>query len=229
MFSFFKKKITIESSGILKGFTDFHSHILPGVDDGVKTMEETLNILSEYEKLGIEEVWCTPHIMEDIPNTTEKLKELFQILLKNYDGPIKLNLAAEYMVDNLFAERLSKGDLLYIGHKQNELLIETSYYNPPLHFEAILDSIMSKGIYPVLAHPERYMYMNDDYYYKLKQKQVRFQLNLGSLGAAYGHHACNNANMLLEKDLYDYKGTDLHSIRFIDFIKSIKCPKALIQ
>ena len=164
MFSFFKKKITIESSGILKGFTDFHSHILPGVDDGVKTMEETLKILSEYEKLGIEEVWCTPHIMEDIPNTTEKLKEQFQILLKNYDGPIKLNLAAEYMVDNLFAERLSKGDLLYIGNKQNELLIETSYYNPPLHFEAILDSIMSKGIYPVLAHPERYMYMNDNYY-----------------------------------------------------------------
>ena len=229
MFSFFKKKITIESSGILKGFTDFHSHILPGVDDGVKTMEETLKILSEYEKLGIEEVWCTPHIREDIPNTTEDLKEQFQILLKNYDGPIKLNLAAEYMIDNLFAERLSKDDLLYIGNKQNELLIETSYYNPPLHFEAILDSIMRKGIYPVLAHPERYMYMNDNYYYKLKQKKVRFQLNLGSLGVAYGHHACKNANMLLDKGLYDYKGTDLHSIKFIDFIKSIKCPKALIK
>ena len=69
----FRKKQTLEESGFFRGFTDWHCHILPGVDDGVLTMDESLQILAEYERLGVKEVWLTPHIMEDIPNTTEKL------------------------------------------------------------------------------------------------------------------------------------------------------------
>ena len=69
MWPFKRKKISLEQSGTLRGFTDCHSHILPGVDDGVKTLRESLAILAKYEDLGISDLWLTPHIMEDIPNT----------------------------------------------------------------------------------------------------------------------------------------------------------------
>lgn len=225
MFSLFKKKQTIESSGILNGFIDYHSHILPGVDDGVQNIDETLRILNEYEKLGISEVWCTPHIMEDIPNTTKKLREQFAHLLENYDGTIKLHLAAEYMLDGLFNERLASDDLLLFGNMKNEILVETSYYSSSYNFNKVLDLIMSKGIFPVLAHPERYMYMDEKKYVDLKQKNIRFQLNLGSLGAAYGYTSYKKSLMLMKKGFYNYAGTDLHTIHFLDFIKSVKYPK----
>ena len=108
----FRKRIPLKDSGIFKNFTDCHSHILPGVDDGVQTMEEALEILRLYEELGIKSVWLTPHIMEDMPNTTLHLRERYAELQATYSGPIKLHLASENMLDNLFEERLEKNDLL---------------------------------------------------------------------------------------------------------------------
>lgn len=89
----FRKRISLKDSGIFKNFTDCHSHILPGVDDGVQTMEEALEILRLYEELGIKSVWLTPHIMEDMPNTTLHLRERYAELQATYSGPIKLHLA----------------------------------------------------------------------------------------------------------------------------------------
>ena len=91
----FRKKQTLGESGFFRGFTDWHCHILPGVDDGVQTMEEALQILAEYERLGVKEVWLTPHIMEDIPNTTEKLRDRFTELRTAYQGSVMLHLASE--------------------------------------------------------------------------------------------------------------------------------------
>ena len=85
--------------------TDCHSHLLPGVDDGVRTAEESLRILEEMERQGIRKLWLTPHIMEDIPNTTDALKTRFRTLCESYRGNIRLELAAEYMLDNLFVRR----------------------------------------------------------------------------------------------------------------------------
>ena len=91
----FKKRIPLKDSGIFEGFTDYHSHILPGVDDGAQTMEEALETLRLYEELGIKSVWLTPHIMEDMPNTTTHLRERHAELQAAYSGPITLHLAAE--------------------------------------------------------------------------------------------------------------------------------------
>lgn len=102
MFNFLKRKVSIADSGILKGMTDYHSHLLPGVDDGVKTMAETLKILEEMEKQGIRKVWFTPHIMEDIPNKTADLQAKFAEVQAAYQGNIVLHLATENMLDNLF-------------------------------------------------------------------------------------------------------------------------------
>lgn len=216
MFSLFHKKKPI--SECLTGFTDHHSHILPGVDDGVKKMETSLKVLAHYETLGISEVWCTPHIMEDVPNTTEGLQARFAELQDAYEGSIVLHLAAEYMMDALFEERLEHDDLLLMsGDDCEQLLVETSYFTAPMDIQGTLRQIKSKGYYPILAHPERYVYMEPDMYDKLKNMDIRFQLNLSSIGGAYGPHVAKKALYLLKKGYYDMAGSDLHSMRNIEF------------
>ena len=213
-------------SSLLNSFTDYHSHILPGVDDGVKKMEVSLKVLEHYEQLGIAEVWCTPHIMEDIPNTTEALRARFDELCEADQGPIKLHLAAEYMMDALFEERLSQGDLLLLGEEGNQLLVETSYFTPPMDMDAILKQIKQKGYYPVLAHPERYVYMDKERYTELKNKDIRFQLNLSSLAGAYGSEAKDKAHWMLKHNYYNLSGSDLHSSRNMEYW-SARAPRAL--
>jgi tyrosine-protein phosphatase YwqE len=209
------RRSTIQSQ--LKGFTDFHSHILFGVDDGVKTLDMSLEVLKRYEEIGIAEVWCTPHVMEDIPNTTEELRNRFAELGKAYTGPIQLRLAAEYMMDELFESRLEQNDLLALGEEGNWLLVETSYFNPPMDLGGILKRIKSKGFFPVLAHPERYVYMGKGMYKMLTQEGILLQLNLSSLAGAYGVEAQKKARWLLKKQYYDMAGSDLHSIRNMQF------------
>lgn len=211
----FRKKQTLEESGFFRGFTDWHSHILPGVDDGVQTMEEALQILAEYERLGVKEVWLTPHIMEDIPNTTEKLRDRFTELRTAYQGSVMLHLASENMLDNLFEERLEKNDLLPIGKDGKHLLVETSYFNPPMGLSNILLRIKAKGYYPILAHPERYMYMSETDYKRLNSMNVKFQLNQFSLLGVYGKEVQKRAKTLQKQGLYNYIGTDLHQINIL--------------
>ena len=213
-------------SSLLNNFTDHHSHILPGVDDGVKKMEVSLKVLERYEQLGIAAVWCTPHVMEDIPNTTEVLRARFAELCEAYHGPIRLHLAAEYMMDALFEERLSQGDLLSLGEEGNQLLVETSYFTPPMDMDSILKQIKQKGYYPVLAHPERYVYMDKERYTELKNKDIRFQLNLSSLAGAYGSEAKDKAHWILKHNYYNLAGSDLHSSRNMEYW-SARAPRAL--
>jgi putative capsular polysaccharide biosythesis protein len=216
----FKKKYALVDSKIFQGFTDWHSHILPGVDDGVQTMQEALDILALYERLGVKAVWLTPHIMEDVPNTTAYLKERFENLKAAYQGNVVLHLAAEYMLDNLFCERLNNSDLLPLGEKGDWLLVETSFYNPPMNLPEILGRIKAKGFHPVLAHPERYIYMSDSDYGKLKQESVRFQINLPSLAGFYGREAQRKAKWLLAKGYTNLYGTDTHcKYQFSSFIE----------
>lgn len=196
--------------GRFPALTDFHSHILPGVDDGVRTMDDSLAILARYEELGMRHVWLTPHIMEEVPNTTDSLRQRFEELRETYTGSVDLSLAAENMIDNLFVERLAAGDLLPIGDNGDRLLVETSYYSPPEGFDEILASIMDKGLRPVLAHPERYRYMVHDVYLRLKDMGVEFQLNILSLDGLYGLQARDTAIWLSGKRLYDYLGSDIH-------------------
>lgn len=208
----FRKKQALEESGFFRGFTDWHSHILPDVDDGVQTMDEALQILAEYERLGIKNVWLTPHIMEDIPNTTAHLRERFVDLQAAYNGNVKLHLGAENMLDKLFEERLAQNDLLPMGENADQLLVETSYFNPPMDFYGILKRIKQKGYQPILAHPERYLYMDRKDYLKLKDNNIKLQLNLFSLFGLYGKDVQKKARWLIDENLYNYVGTDLHKL-----------------
>lgn len=219
----FRKRRSLIEAGFFRGFTDWHSHILPGVDDGVRTMREALAILRRYEELGVKSVWLTPHIMEDIPNETDFLRERFAELQRSYSGAVELHLAAENMLDTLFEERLAKNDLLPIGDRGDHLLVETSYFNPPMDLRGMLERIKAKGYYPLLAHPERYAYMSDRDYRNLKTAGVKFQMNIPSLAGLYGTTVKAKAETLLKNAMYDLEGSDTHSFEGAD-----TCTKVLL-
>ena len=217
----FRNRIPIELCNI----SDWHSHILPGVDDGIKTMDDALSVLAVMERTGFKNVWLTPHIMEDIPNTVTDLQARFRELQSLYDGGIHLQLAAENMIDGLFSERLNSGHLLPIGENADMLLVETSYFNAPANIEGILTDIWKAGYKPLIAHPERYVYMDEiSGYGKWKEMGCLFQLNLLSLGGHYGTRAKKNALKLLAEGMYDYAGTDIHRLSHLTLLTDMKVP-----
>lgn len=217
----FKSVKNLRETGIFDGFIDWHSHILPGVDDGIKTIDDSLKVLKKYDKLGVKKVWLTPHIMEDYPNQIVELQSAYDDLKKRWSGKVELCLASENMLDNLFDERLEKNELLPIGDEGNHILVETSYYTPPMGMDDILRRVKSKGYFPVLAHPERYRYMEESDYRRLKEMNILFQMNLISLVGGYGETAQKKAEWLLHNGMIDMLGSDLHNLEaFERFIES---------
>ncbi|MBP5398576.1 MAG: capsular biosynthesis protein [Bacteroidales bacterium] len=215
----FSKKYSLSDTGLLDGATDGHSHLLPGVDDGIRQMEDTLSCLHIMEHAGIEHQWLTPHVMEDMPNEEEKLRELFaevqQVYAADEGGTgrkIELHLGAEYMMDNLFASRMDAGTKLLCTYEEGIVLVETSIVFPPLNLEDTLHRILSLGYRPMLAHPERYQYMRDSDYRDMFRKGIHFQLNLPSLIGAYGDIESSRAEWMLEKGMYYIWGTDTHRV-----------------
>lgn len=208
MTGIFNRQVSLMDAGVLRGGSDSHSHILFGVDDGIRTSEESLRAISMEEAVGVNEIWCTPHIMEDIPNTTEDLKTRFRELKSSYGGKIHLYLAAEYMIDTLFDERLEKDDLLTM--KGDTVLVETSVWTPPMDMKRKLDMLRRNGYKPLLAHPERYFYMGKTDYIRLRDMFIGFQLNLPSLAGYYGRDIREKAAWLLKNGMYIAFGTDCH-------------------
>lgn len=214
LFSFIGgKKQSLLSSAVLSGTVDSHSHILFGVDDGVRTLEESLSILEYEESLGVKEIWCTPHIIEDGLNDHDIFKARFEQLCQAYSGSIRLHLAAEYMLDTVFEQRFRDRELL--THENNTLLVETSAWTPPIGLDKTLRNIQNAGYRPLLAHPERYRYMNFPSYERLRKLGIHFQLNLPSLVGFYGETAKGKAEWLLEHGYYTEVGSDCHRLRLI--------------
>ncbi len=226
---FFGKKKRITEAGALIGATDYHTHLLPGVDDGVQNIETTLHILERYETIGIKELWLTPHIMEDYPNTAAGLKEHFAQLCDKYKGPITLRLAAEYMLDNHFNKILGKEELLPIGKEGKHLLVETSYYTPPVMLYNTFERIKSCGYHPLFAHAERYLYLEKEHYTALRERGVKFQLNIPSLAGVYGPATRDKAVWLLKNEMYSATGLDAHCERAIDVVENLRINKSLLQ
>ncbi|MDR2886229.1 MAG: capsular biosynthesis protein, partial [Rikenellaceae bacterium] len=196
------------ASGLLDGQTDYHSHILPGVDDGIRTLEDALAALDYAALCGVERIVPTPHIMEDYPkNRPATLRVRFDELFGAYRGPVALSLAAEYMLDGAFGDWLDSGDLLPLA--DGHLLVEVSCAYEPVNLTETAARINSAGYYAVLAHPERYGYMNMKNYKTLKARNVRFQLNLPYLTGAYGCDAAAKAIELLKAGYYDLASSDL--------------------
>ncbi|MFI1743943.1 tyrosine-protein phosphatase [Thalassobellus sediminis] len=232
MISFFTKKYFLKD--LLEDFVDIHNHILPGIDDGAKTVEESLSLISKMKDLGVKEFIPTPHIMEDFyPNTDETIGKAYQKLLESLNtkelSSTPINPAAEYMLDNNFEKLLEKENLFTL--KKNYILIEMSYFQPPINLEDLIFKIKNKGYLPVLAHPERYSFFHNklEYYKNLKQLGCFFQLNLLSLGEHYGKSVQKNASYLINENLIDFVATDSHNETHVTKLSNLSLSKNQVK
>ena len=215
MISFFRKKSDKSEEVIEMLETDIHSHIIPGIDDGSKSMDESIALLKEFEKLGYKKLITTPHIMDKAYNNSkesillnlEKLKDA----CKKENINIILEAAAEYYVDEGFLALLEKGELLAIDDEY--ILFETSYIHRPIDLESVIYNIIMAGYKPLFAHPERYKYIKDPEreFSELKEQGALFQVNLNSFTGYYGKQAKNNAMYLHESSMINFLGSDVHN------------------
>ncbi|MBU2996756.1 histidinol phosphatase [Cellulophaga baltica] len=225
MFNIFnKKKFLID---YLKNLVDIHNHILPGIDDGAKTVDESIQLIKEFSEFGVTNFIATPHVMDNYyPNTPETIHEAFTALkneLKQHKDLSKtyLDYAAEHMIDANFDLILNESKILPLRKKY--LLVEMSYLQPSINFNNAINNIGSKNLFPILAHPERYGYLhNSSKYATYKKNGIMFQLNLLSLGEYYGKETNKCALKLLDKGMYDFVGSDIHNMRQLNALKGIK-------
>ena len=214
MFNFFNKEIPLNNL-FTPEYVDIHSHILPGIDDGSKSVDISIELLTKMKEYGIVNFVFTPHILggvwENTPSTIEKAFDKLQnAVSKSELSNIHMRFAAEYMLDNNFRTILKNKDILTI--KNSFVLIEMSYLNPPINLYELLFDIQMAGYKPILAHPERYNFLHKkfDEYYKLKDAGCKFQVNLLSLTNYYGKHVNVIANKLIKNNLIDLVGSDAH-------------------
>ncbi|MCF6279636.1 MAG: histidinol phosphatase [Flavobacteriaceae bacterium] len=199
-----------------EGFVDIHSHLLPEIDDGSKNIEESIRLIKNFRSFGIKNITTTPHILGSFwPNTPEIINEKLDLVRKELIHQnitdIQLNAAAEYMLDEKFMRLLYDKNLLTL--KDNYILIELSYINPPENIFNIIFDIQANGYKPILAHPERYLFYHYKFekYKKLKDAGCYFQLNLLSLVGYYGSEVNKTAIQLLKNNLIDFLGSDVHN------------------
>lgn len=212
---------------------DMHSHILPNLDDGSESLENSLELVENMVQLGYEKLIMTPHIMGDFyKNTPESIREKLSILQKGVDDKgwnIQLDIAAEYYIDESFSKKIEKNDfLLTLGDTPyNYVLVETSYMNKPSNLYEIIFEMKTLGYQPVLAHPERYTYLYEsfDKFKEIYERGVSFQINLNSLTGHYSGTAKKYVEQLIDNEMVDFIGSDCHGIKHIHTLKKAMSTK----
>lgn len=204
---------------------DMHSHLLPGIDDGSPDMETSLGLVKGMMDLGYTKLITTPHILwEMYPNTSEiilgKLAEL-RDAVKKKGWNVEINAAAEYFLDD-HVEGLLKNNEPLLPISGNMILVEFSMAYPSHSLKDILFTMQMQNYQPVIAHPERYAYLENNkvFYDELKEIGCLFQLNLLSLTGHYGKSVQDLAHYITRKGYYDLVGTDLHHSRHLQALGS---------
>jgi tyrosine-protein phosphatase YwqE len=222
---FFKKKRTTNDISLFSALkADMHSHLIPGIDDGSPDIETSLQLIRGLVSLGYKKLITTPHVMWDMYQNSheyilDKLSGL-RLAVKEAGIDVEIHAAAEYYLDDHITELLIKKEpLLTISNKM--VLVEFSMAHPAMGLKEILFEMTMQGYQPVIAHPERYIYMerSRDFYDELKTTNCLFQLNLLSLGHYYGRSANELAHYLIKKGYYELIGTDLHNSRHLEALR----------
>lgn len=230
MFGWFHKKKEADSKASvdysLLG-TDMHSHLLPGIDDGSPDVATSIAFIRSLQQLGYRKFITTPHIYPDLyPNTAATIAAAHQLLLEGLQQEgmeVDLHAAAEYFIDDLFPERLERGEPLLTLHR-NWVLVEISFVSPPAELNHVIFDMVTGGYQPVLAHPERYSFYHNkrDVYHRFKDQGCLLQVNILSLLGYYGRSVQDTARYLVEEKLVDLLGTDLHHQRHMDALQDIR-------
>lgn len=213
MLSFLKQKPYLKDL-LSDDYIDIHSHLLPGIDDGAKTISDTERLIKSLEKIGVTQFITTPHISHYIWNNSPQAiqdnhnETSIRLTESNITQPFRV--AAEYFMDDWFEKHFKDEKLLTL--KDNYVLVEMSYMNAPVQLYKILFDLQVAGYIPVLAHPERYLFYHKNIteYDKLKKAGCLFQLNLLAVVGYYGEEVTKIAEHLLKKGMYNFVGTDVH-------------------
>jgi len=199
---------------------DIHSHLIPTIDDGSKSMYNSIELILALKELGYKKIITTPHTSDMFPNTTNIILNGYKALIKELnkrDIDIDIDVASEYYADEYFEKLLESRDILSFGDK-NYLLFELSYFTPPHDLGDLVYEIKRKGYTPVLAHPERYFYLYDRYR-DIKDMGVLFQLNISSTSEFYNKEIQKVSEELINNSMVDFLGSDTHNMAHIKNLK----------
>jgi len=200
--------------------TDIHSHLVPGIDDGSESMEESISLIKALQQMGYKKIITTPHIMGDFyKNTSTIIREGYAALkeeISKQQIDIELEVACEYYIDDHFMNLIEKDDILSFGKRY--VLVESNTIN---YTEIVRKAFFNLGIagyQPVFAHPERYYYLWKDFnrYHEFHDMGIYFQLNIVSLAGYYSSTVKGIAEKLIDARLVDFIGSDLHEMRYAD-------------
>lgn len=203
---------------------DFHSHILPGLDDGATDLANSVALASAMSEWGFERITCTPHITNKFRNTPDTIRPAFEALqeaLYINGTDVELKMSAEYrLVPETWPEVLEKNWLMPI--EDQFILMELPIFNPedigelkPLEE---FKKVISLGLTPLLPHPERYFYLSKEELMSYVEAGVKIQSNYGSLAGLYGEQAERNVRALVDEGLVSYYGTDMHNFHYVNVI-----------
>lgn len=205
---------------------DMHSHLIPGIDDGVNTVEESLEMIKGLHELGFNKLVTTPHVMGDVYNnsqdTIKQGLDKIRIATERAFIPVDIQAAAEYLLDDTFIKRLNSEKLLTFG--KHYILVEMSYLMEPVNLNHILFDIQTAGYRIILAHAERYRFWirKREKYQQMIDRGVHLQLNLLSLTGYYGKDVQKTAQWLLDNDMYSVIGTDLHNAGYLSELQKLQ-------
>ncbi|RZK73625.1 MAG: capsular biosynthesis protein [Pedobacter sp.] len=217
MFGLFKKKKIVPEFNFSNIGTDMHSHIIPGIDDGAQTINDSLLLAKKFKALGFKKLIATPHIMADYfrntPDTIHRGLDILRKGLQEIQLDLEVDAAAEYYLDETLEKKIKQKEVLTFG--SNYLLFELSYINAPQNLFDIIKMMQDGGYKPVLAHPERYPYYYGSFesYQQIKETGCMLQMNSIALTGYYGSGAKKVAEEMVENHLVDFIGSDMHHLK----------------
>ena len=217
----FKRKSKLLPEPVNLGLlhTDLHSHLIPGIDDGSKTMEDSITLIRAMWDMGYRKMITTPHIMADYYRNTPEIilsgLEKLRAELKKQNIGMEIEAAAEYMIDDAFMEKVEAGNLLTFG--DDFVLVELSYIEEHPNLKSIFFELQTRGYQIVLAHPERYRYWHHTFekYQSLHDQGIFLQLNINSLTGWYSPESKKIAEKLIQNNLIRFLGSDLHNQNYL--------------
>lgn len=203
---------------------DFHSHILPNIDDGSRSLNETINILKEAQKAGFTKVISTSHYIEGYYETSEEERTKLLNEVKENFRDMELYLGNEIYITNQMTNLISEKKASTINNSKY-VLFELPMNTKSMEVKEVVFRLMEKGYIPIIAHPERYKYVkeNIEYVRELADMGVLFQSNYGSSIGMYGKKAQKTQKKLLEEGLIHFFGSDVHTVEQV----YTKMPKIL--
>jgi len=202
---------------------DIHSHLIPNIDDGSQSMEQSIDMIRNLVGLGFKKVITTPHIHPRYPNTPQIIMaglEALQKAVHSSNIEIEVEAAAEYYVDESFYAKVRE-ERAILSFGDAYVLVESSFMNKPIFFESVMFDLLARGYRPVLAHPERYQFLEGSIRWleELKEMGVLFQVTLGSIGGYYGEKPLQMGKELIAKEMVDFLGSDLHREKHLPYLK----------